>query len=170
MKTKIIAIIAATSLLLAGAAIAEILRNLTALTGANMDRANDRVLVNDDSANTDKSATIDELRSGMLFRIETLTDAATVTPAAGNDGGLLTTLSQSTTIANPTGTPVNFQRYVLRIESASAQTLSFGAQFRWSTDMPAVVATSGSGLTDYLVFQWNSTDSKWDVVGKNFGF
>jgi hypothetical protein len=64
MKTKIIAIIAATSLLLVGAAVAEIIRNLAALTGAGVDSANDRLIINDDSANTDKSITIDEARIG----------------------------------------------------------------------------------------------------------
>lgn len=103
--------------------------------------------------------------------VATLTDAATVTPAVGSStGGILTTLSQTTTFANPTGTPVDHQKYTLRIKSATARSISFGSQYRWSADLPAVAATSGSGLTDYLIFQWNAADSKWDAVGKNFGF
>ncbi len=102
--------------------------------------------------------------------IETLTDAATVTPDSTNAGGLLATLSQNTTIANPTGSPSNFQTYKLRIKSTTSRTLTWGSQFRFSVDLPSIAATSGSSLTDYFVFQWNSADSKWDCVGKNFGF
>jgi hypothetical protein len=41
----------------------------------------------------------------VVLPVETLTDAATVTPNWANSGGKLLTLSQATTIANPTGTP-----------------------------------------------------------------
>lgn len=109
-------------------------------------------------------------------RVASLTDAATVTPASDSyDGGILTSLSQTTDFLNPTGTPTDFQRYTLRIKSSTARTITFtnggsGTQYRFSTDMPAPTATSGSSLTDYMVFQWNAADSKWDCVGKNFGF
>lgn len=103
--------------------------------------------------------------------VETLTDAATVTPSWSNIGGILTSLSQTTQIANFTGTPTNLSSvYVLRIKSASAQTLTFDTQFRGSADLALPGATSGSNLTDYLVFRWNSTGSKIDFVGRNFGF
>jgi len=109
-------------------------------------------------------------------RVASLTDAATVTPATDSyDGGILATLSQTTDFLNPTGTPTDFQRYTIRIKSSTARTITFtnggsGTQYRFSTDMPAPTATSGSSLTDYMVFQWNAADSKWDCVGKNFGF
>lgn len=103
--------------------------------------------------------------------IETLTDAATVTPDSdANDGGILTTLSQATLIANPTGTPDNLQKYTLRIKSTAARALTWGNQFRFSTDIPDPATTSGASLTDYLVFLRNTADSKWDCVGKTFGF
>jgi len=109
-------------------------------------------------------------------RVATLTDAATVTPATDSyDGGLLATLSQTTDFINPTGTPVNFQRYILRIKSTTTRSITWtnggsGTQYRGSADLALPSATSGSSLTDYLVFQWNSADSKWDLVGRNFGF
>lgn len=102
--------------------------------------------------------------------IQTLTDAATVTPAWGNAGGFLATLSQATTIANFTGSPANLDRYELRIKSTTSRALTFGSQFRFSVDLPNPVSTSGGGLTDYFGFRWNSADSKIDVVSKNFGF
>lgn len=104
-------------------------------------------------------------------RVQTLTDAATVTPATDSyDGGKLLTLSQTTTIANPTGTPTAFQQYILRVLSASTQTLSWGAQFRGSTSIPLPGATTGSSKTDYFGFQWNADSSTWDLIALVQGF
>lgn len=109
-------------------------------------------------------------------RIATLTDAATVTPATdAYDGGILTTLSQTTDFLNPTGTPTDGQRYTLRIKSSTTRTITWtnggsGTQYRGSADLALPSATSGSSLTDYLVFIWNAADSKWDLVGRTFGF
>ena len=103
--------------------------------------------------------------------VETLADAATVTPnVAGNIGGYLATLSQSTTLANPTGGPAEFQRFVLRIKSITSQSLSYGGQYRGSSDLPLPAATTGGSKTDYFVFQWNALSSTWDLLGKTFGF
>jgi hypothetical protein len=103
-------------------------------------------------------------------RIETLTDAATVTPASDtNDGGYLASLSQPTTLANPTGTPTNFQPYILRVKSAAVQAWTFGNQYRGSTQaLPT--ATSGGGKTDYFGLQYNAQDTKWDLLDYNPGF
>ncbi len=104
-------------------------------------------------------------------RVETLTDAATVTPASDtNDGGKLLTLSQSTTIANPTGTPTPFQQYVLRVTSASAQALTWGGAYRGSTALPLPALTTGGAKTDYLGFQWNADSSTWDMLALSQGY
>ncbi len=103
-------------------------------------------------------------------RVATLTDAATVTPDSDNfDGGKLTSLSQTTAIANPTGTPTSFQQYTLRIKSTSSQTLSFGTQYRGSNTVALPTVTTGGGKTDYLGFQWNADDSKWDCWRSAWG-
>jgi hypothetical protein len=117
-------------------------------------------------------ATTDTLTNKRITkRIETLTDAATVTPNIDNyDGGKLTSLSQTTTIANPTGTPTSFQQYILRIKSSTSRTLNWDTQFRGSVDIPLPTATSGSNLIDYYGFQWNGDDSKWDLLAKVSGF
>lgn len=104
-------------------------------------------------------------------RISVLTDAATVTPNAGTtDIGTLATVSQATTIGNPTGSPTNCQTLQLRVKSVSAQALTWSSQFRGSADLPLPSATSGGSLTDYFKFQWHSGDSKWDYLAKNQGF
>lgn len=104
-------------------------------------------------------------------RVVSLTDAATVTPNSDTtDVGILTSLSQDSTIANPTGTPVDGQQLMLRIKSTVARNLTFGAQYRGSADLALPTATSGGSLTDYLGFIWNAADSKWDYFAKNSGF
>jgi len=104
-------------------------------------------------------------------RVVTLTDAATVTPNADTtDMGLLTSLSQDTTLANPSGTPTSGQMLELRVKSSVSRTWTFGSQYRGSTDLPLPAASSGANKTDYLLWQWNAEDSTWDFVSKNFGF
>lgn len=104
-------------------------------------------------------------------RVVTLVDAATVTPNSDTtDQGILTTLSQSTTLANPTGTPVDGQKLIIRVKSTVARTWTFGAQYRGSVDLALPAATSGGSLTDYMAFIWNAADSKWDHLAKCAGF
>lgn len=107
--------------------------------------------------------------------VRTLTDATPVTVTVGStisgDMGILTTLSQNSTISNPsTGTPTDGQLLRLRIKSTSARTLTWSSQYRGSVDMALPTTTSGSSLTDYMAFIWNAADSKWDFVAKTAGF
>lgn len=74
------------------------------------------------------------------------------------------------TINAPTGTPVSGQGLQIRIKSTNVQTFSFNAIYRASTDLPFPTASTGASKTDYLCFEYNFTDTKWDYVGKNFGF
>ncbi len=104
-------------------------------------------------------------------RVVSLTDAATVTPASDStDLGVLTSLSQTTTIANPTGTPTDGQELTLRIKSSAARTLSFGGQYRGGNDIVLPATTTGASLTDYFKFRYNSADTKWDLIGKTTGY
>jgi hypothetical protein len=109
-------------------------------------------------------------------RVVTLTDPVGASPAivsvsaATTDVGILTALSQNSTIANPSGSPTDTQRLTLRIKSTTSRTLTWGSKYRGSDDLPLPSATTGSSKTDYLGFQYNSADDKWDYVAKNFGF
>ncbi len=143
--------------------------SIIAGSGISVDAATGDVTVTNTGPSASSTTTFTNKR--ITQRVATLTDAATVTPDVDSfDGGFLATLSQNSTIANPAGTPTNFQQYVLRIKSTSSRTLTWGSQFRGSTDVALPTVTSGGSLTDYLGFQWNSADSKWDMVGKIFGF
>lgn len=138
-------------------------------TGALGTRTQTLQAVTDTFVYRDTTDTLTNKR--ITARIATLTDAATVTPATDSyDGGILTTLSQATQIANPTGTPTEGQRYTIRIKSTTARALTYGSQFRGSTDLALPSTTSGGSLTDYMIFSWNVADSKWDLLGKTFGF
>lgn len=74
------------------------------------------------------------------------------------------------TINAPTGTPVNGQKLIFRLQATNAQSLSFNAIFTGSTDQPLPAASSSGGKYDYMGFVYNSTSSKWNLIAKNFGF
>jgi hypothetical protein len=74
------------------------------------------------------------------------------------------------TINAPTGTPVNGQKIVLRLQSTNVQTFSWNAIFAGSVDLPLPTASTGSSDYDYLGFVYNSTASKWQLLAKVFGF
>lgn len=121
------------------------------------------------SAQTDLQTALDT--KALKSNIAALTDAATVTPNIdGYTGGKLLTLSQATQFLNPSGTPVDGQEYTVRIKSTAIRALTYDTQYRGSADLALPAATSGSSLTDYIRFKWNAADSKWDVIGRNFGF
>jgi hypothetical protein len=103
-------------------------------------------------------------------RVVALTDAATITPNIGTtDVAKLATLSQASTIANPSGTKVDGQLLTLRIKSISSQTLTWGVQYRAGTSPALPAATTGSSKTDYLTFAYNSADNKWDLLSTSLG-
>jgi hypothetical protein len=74
------------------------------------------------------------------------------------------------TINAPTGTPVNGQKLIIRMQCTNSQILSFNAIYRSSTDLGFPASTSGSSKYDYLGFIYNAQATKWDMVSKMFGF
>lgn len=107
----------------------------------------------------------------LLPRIVALTDAATVTPNVDTtDLGTLATLSQTTTIANPTGTPGDGQILEIEITSASSQLLLKGSKIKDSDDQPFPESTTGGGKIDKLKLQYRASVDRYLLVGKTFGF
>jgi hypothetical protein len=76
----------------------------------------------------------------------------------------VTALAANLTINSPSGTPVNGQRLMLRLkDNGTSRTLTFNAIFRASGTLALPTATTTS-KTQYNLFVWNSTDSKWDFL------
>ena len=74
------------------------------------------------------------------------------------------------TISNPTGTPLNAQKLIYRIQSTFAQTLSWGAIFQGSSDLALPTTTSGNSKWDIYGFVYNTNNSKWQLAAKTAGF
>lgn len=65
---------------------------------------------------------------------------------------------------NPSGSPVNGQKLIVRIkDNGTAQNLTYDTQFRASTDL-ALPSTTVLGKVLYMGFIWDSTDSKWTLL------
>ena len=74
------------------------------------------------------------------------------------------------TVNAPTGTPVDGQKILLRLNSLNIQTFSWNSVFSGSTTTPLPVFSSGGSLYDYFGFIYNSTSNKWNLVAYNVGF
>lgn len=93
--------------------------------------------------------------------------SATPTPNADTDDMyILTALAAGATFGAPTGTPVQGQRLLIRIkDNATARTLAWNAIYRAvGVTLPTTTVIS---KTLYVLAVYNSTDTKWDVVGVN---
>ena len=106
-------------------------------------------------------------------RVSSFTTATSITINADTTDIAIMTNTQAAgafTINAPTGTPVNGQKLMFRLKSTNVQTITWNAIFTGSVDLPLPTASSGTSLTDYFGFVYDSTATKWQVVAKNFGF
>jgi hypothetical protein len=98
-----------------------------------------------------------------IKKVQAFADAATLTPDVNTyNGGKVTELSQATTVAAPTGTPLPFQQYVIRIRSTVARALTWNAVYR-SSSAP-LPTTTVAGKQTYVGLQYNSDDNVWDCL------
>lgn len=70
----------------------------------------------------------------------------------------------------PTGSPTDGQILIIRLKSTNVQTFIWNAIYRAGVTVALPTVSSGGGLTDYLFFRYNNTDTKWDIQEANFGF
>lgn len=107
--------------------------------------------------------------SAPRLRVSSQASNATWSPNADTTEIFVLTLQvvAVTTINNPSGTPVDCQRLMLRAKcDGTARALTWsGSQWRASTDMP-LPTTLIANKSTYLGFNYNSTDTKWDLVAK----
>jgi hypothetical protein len=90
--------------------------------------------------------------------------AATVTPVSGNDIVTITAQAEALTLANPTGTWSEGQDFFIRIkDNGTARAITYGSNYR-AIGVTLPPSTTASKTT-YLGLVYNSTDTKWDVIG-----
>jgi len=101
-----------------------------------------------------------------VIRVQTVTSSATVTATDSNDLVTITAQAEALTLEDPTGTPTEGQPLMFRIkDNGTARAITYGAQFRAiGVTLPTTTTIS---KTTYLGCVYNSTDTKWDVVGVN---
>ena len=79
--------------------------------------------------------------------------------------------SAGTVVINaPTGTPVNGQKLLFRMQATSANSLTWNAIFAGAATLTLPTAATGTSKYDYMGFIYNSTASKWQLVAKVQGF
>lgn len=112
--------------------------------------------------------------AGGAPRVVNIPDATSITMNADTTDLAYQVNSQAfgatLTINAPTGTPVDGQKIILRINSANQQNFSWNAVFGGSVDSPLPTTTTGGFFIDYMGFIYNGIQSKWQMVAKNFGF
>jgi hypothetical protein len=102
--------------------------------------------------------------TSMIPRVQTVTSSATVTATSTNDIVIITAQAVGLTLANPTGAFTEGQSLIIRIkDNGTARTIGYGANFR----AIGVIAptTTVANKTTYIGCIYNSTDTKFDIVG-----
>lgn len=129
----------------------------TTLSLGNVDNTSDA---------TKNAATVTLTNKRITARVQSVTDAATITPDAdANDAVDITAIAQAFTIANPTGTPTNFQKLLIRIkDNATAHNISWGNGYvAGGVALPP--ATVLSKITNIaLIYNTANSLNKWQCV------
>lgn len=102
-------------------------------------------------------------------RVQSVTDAATVTPAGDtNDAVDITAIAQAFTIANPSGTPTNFQKLIIRIkDNGTARAISFGTAYvAGGVTLPSTTILSKI-LTLGFMYNTANTLNKWQLIASS---
>lgn len=97
-------------------------------------------------------------------RVQSVTSASTITPSLPTYQGIkVTAQAEGLTIANPTGTIGEMDRFMIRIkDDGTSRSLSFGTEYRAiGVTLPSATTIS---KTLYMEIIRNATDSKWDVI------
>lgn len=104
-------------------------------------------------------------------KVSALTDAATVAVDASLGNVFTVTLAGNRTLGNPTNAQ-DGQKIIIRVkqDATGNRTLAYSSEYRFSSDLPSPTLSTAANKIDYLAFIRNGTDSKWDFIGKVFGF
>src|SRR5262245_20704915 len=104
-------------------------------------------------------------------RVDTTASTASLTINSDNDDMYtVTALAAAMTVNNPTGTPVEGQKLILRVkDNGTARALTWGTAFRAGTDV-ALPTTTVVSKTLYMGFIYITADSKWDCLATDGGY
>ncbi len=92
------------------------------------------------------------------------TDTGTALDVSTCDEFDVTAQAGALKLNNPSGSPVNGQKLIVRIkDNGTAQNLTYDIQFRASSDL-ALPSTTVKSKTLYMGFVFNSADTKWDLL------
>lgn len=92
------------------------------------------------------------------------TDTGTALDVSTCDEFDVTAQAGALKLNNPSGTPVNGQKLIVRIkDNGTARALTYDTQFRASSDL-ALPTTTVLSKTLYMGFIFNSADTKWDLL------
>jgi hypothetical protein len=103
-------------------------------------------------------------KASYIPRVQTVASSATVTATSTNDLVTITAQAVGLTLANPTGAFVEGQSLIFRIkDNGTARTIGYGANFR-AIGVTAPITTVANKTT-YIGCIYNSTDTKFDIIG-----
>jgi hypothetical protein len=107
----------------------------------------------------------------ILEGVVALTDGATINTDASLGHLFTVTLGGNRTMANPTN-PTSGQKIIYRLkqDATGSRTITWGAAFRFGTDVTSPTLTTTASKTDYVGFIYNAADSKWDCVAVSRGY
>jgi hypothetical protein len=117
------------------------------------------------SATTVNSVTAN-LTGPLLVASDTLTDAATIATDASLGNHFRVTLAANRTLGNPTN-PTDAQKATWEViqDSTGNRTLAMATQFAFGTDITGITLTTNASKRDFITAVYNSTTTKWYVVG-----
>jgi hypothetical protein len=102
--------------------------------------------------------------TSMIPRVQTVASSATVTATSTNDLVTITAQAVGLTLVNPTGTFTEGQSLIFRIkDDGTPQTIGYGVNFR-AIGVTAPTTTVANKTT-YIGCIYNSTDTKFDMIG-----
>lgn len=103
-------------------------------------------------------------KQNVIPNVQSVISSATVTPTSSNDEVVITAQATGLTLANPTGSPNQGQSMIIRIkDDGTARSIGYDTQYRAiGVTLPT---TTVINKIVYLGLIYNSTDTKWDVIG-----
>lgn len=97
---------------------------------------------------------------------------STFTPAAGAGNLYRGTLTQATTVANPSGTPADGQviRVALTQDGTGGWAVTWGSKYLGSDDVALGQPASGASKRSVFTFEYDAAADRWLLLGKNAGY